>query len=647
VSLSEAYPPLRDRCLTHAAVAREESNNPQGAAELFAQIEPGSRFYIDARLGLSRSLRKAGDFAGAAEALAPLTSLSAPMWGRDVGAEALIALADIARLQKDARAERSALARLWAAHPLSPLSEVAKRRLGTFTPDLESQVLRAESLLDAHRNKPALTALEPLLPKLRLPDALACRAHFAYGKGLRKEREHTRAIAALQPVVERCTDTELLSRALYVLGSSGSIVNTEVGVKAYERLVGEFPDHAFADDALFFAADLEVKRGRAEQALTLFDQVGTRYPKGDFLAESLFRAFWVRRTRGEKELARKNLETLEVSFADADETYEVERARYWRARMDLEVGDREKALAGFEAVAQASPATYYGLISRQRLSELDPDRFARLKEELARPVAAVNPWPLESGPLDKDGHFLAGVELLRMGLLDGASSELLATRRAGLPRDSLRLLVQLMSMAGDARSAHAISRTSLRRDLSGPITPENRPIWEVAYPNAFRPLIEKHCAAAKVDPDLLQALMREESALDPKALSWAGALGLTQLMPATAKGVAKTLKISNVTPQSLLEPDLNIRLGASYLGTLVQKFNGNLAYALAGYNAGALSVNRWREASGNKALDEWVEEIPIAETRGYVKRVLRTYNTYRLLYGRGLPARVSLASGGE
>ncbi|MFP2897653.1 lytic transglycosylase domain-containing protein [Corallococcus sp. 4LFB] len=154
------------------------------------------------------------------------------------------------------------------------------------------------------------------------------------------------------------------------------------------------------------------------------------------------------------------------------------------------------------------------------------------------------------------------------------------------------------------------------------------------YPNAFRDLIEKHTATAGVEPDLLQALMREESALDPKALSWAGAMGLTQLMPSTAKGVARELKVKKFTVDSLLQPELNIRFGAHYLGGLIKKFKGHTPYAVGSYNAGSGAVNRWRAASPDLPLDAWVEEIPIAETRGYIKRVLRSYNTYQLLYGR-------------
>jgi soluble lytic murein transglycosylase len=126
--------------------------------------------------------------------------------------------------------------------------------------------------------------------------------------------------------------------------------------------------------------------------------------------------------------------------------------------------------------------------------------------------------------------------------------------------------------------------------------------------------------------------MREESALDPRALSWAGALGLCQLMPATAREVAGKLKLKSPYTADLLEPELNIRLGARYLSDLVIRAKGIKQYALAGYNAGEGSVARWKNENPKAALDEWVENIPVQETRAYVKRVLRSYNTYKLLY---------------
>jgi soluble lytic murein transglycosylase len=637
-ALAKAYPPMRDRCLTHAGLAYEGLGRFEEAAQHLAEVPVGSRLYPDARLGLARVLKRKKDLDGALAALAPLAGRNAPGWGRNVGAEALLASADLAAAKKERAQEREYLWKLWAQHPLTPMAKLAEKRLGTKEkPSLETQVDRAEALIEAHRNKQGMAVLEPLLPKLKLPEPLACRAHFNFGKALRKERQHTRAIASLDPVVTLCTDPELKPRALYVLGSSRSIVDQEAGPQTYEQLAREFPTHSFADDGLFYAADLYLKTNRPEQARARLEELARLYPQGDFLGEALFKDFWILRGQGKTEAALRVLDQIEQRFAKADETYDVERAKYWRARMLQTGGKAEEAARLFERLAVEHPATYYGLMARSQLAAHEPARLERIADQLVFGAERQEPWPLFAGPLGEDVHFQAGVELLRLGFPEAVSSELLAANRSGQSAESLRLLVHLLALAGDERSAHAVARLSLRSDLSGRITPKSRPVWEVAYPNAFRPLIEKHTETAKLEADLLQALMREESALDPKALSWAGALGLTQLMPSTAQAVARELKLGRMKPERLLEPELNIRLGAWYLGSLVKRFDGNKPFAIASYNAGPGAVNRWRADKSGLALDEWVEEIPISETRGYVKRVLRSYNTYQLLYGRTAP----------
>ncbi len=631
--LADAYPAMRDRCLTHAGVALEALGRFEESAKVLERVSEDSRLYTDARLALGRVLRKKKDYAGAMAALEPLSERPSPAWGRNVGAEALMARADIAAEKKDKAAEREALWKLWGRHPMSPLATQAEKRLkGVKQPD-DAKVARGEQLIELHRNKQGMAIIEPLLPSLKLPDALACRAHFAYGKGMRKERQHTRAIQILTPVVEKCQDRDLLARALYVLGSSRSIVDQRDGTETYERLAREYPDHSFADDALFYAADLYVKTGRPQEASVRLQELAKLYPNGDFAGEGLFKAYWIARTTKAPDAGLSLLDEIEKRFADADESYDVERAQYWRARTLQERGDVKGAAAVFERLALEHPATYYGLMARVQLGEVDPARLEAVVPKLVPGTEVASPWPMHAGAMGKDPHFLTAVELYRLGFPESVASELLAVNRTGLPSEPVRLLVHMLSLTGDQRTAHAVARVALRRDLSGPITPTTRPVWEIAYPNAFRDLIEKHTSAAGIEADLLQALMREESALDPKALSWAGALGLTQLMPSTAKATAKQLKLKGFRVDRLLEPDLNIRLGAHHLGLLVKQFKGHTPYAVGSYNAGAGAVNRWRSANPDVPLDAWVEEIPVAETRGYIKRVLRSYNTYQLLYG--------------
>jgi soluble lytic murein transglycosylase len=245
-------------------------------------------------------------------------------------------------------------------------------------------------------------------------------------------------------------------------------------------------------------------------------------------------------------------------------------------------------------------------------------------------------WPLPLGPLARDPRFAAGVELIRLRM-PGAVSELLAVDQRALPEGSARLLFQILQRTGRGWAARKVARSTLRQEASGPLSPESRPIWEATWPLAFRSLIERHAKVNRIDPDLLQGLIREESRFNPRARSSSGALGLAQLMPATARQVAASLKLPSVGEKTLLQPAENVRLGAAYLGQLVKRFGGNTAYAVAAYNAGPAAVERWQKALPQADIDEWVEHITFDETRDYVKKVLGSYNAYKLLYASQSP----------
>ncbi len=639
-SLAESYGPLRDRCLVHAGWGYEQLKDWNSALHVFSLVGKTSRLTPDARFGVSRAHRWLRDFKKAQEVIAEYVDRPAPPWGRDVGAEALLTLADVMAAKKDAKAETAALQKLWSVHPMSKEAIKAEPRLGDLAAlPQDVTIARAESLIDAHRNVQGIAMLEPLVANLKVPEATACRAHFALGKGYRKQRQHAKAVATLAPL-KKCKDPELRARAMFTLGFSQSISSPALAADTYESLARAFPEHLLADDALFFAADMRLRRGEKAQAMERLIDVVDRYPTGDFAADSLFKLFWIARGEGKLDEALIYLSEIEGRWARADDPYEVERAGYWRARVLDEQGKKDESLTLLEKIAIEHPATYYGLLARERVLKERPERNEAITAAITAAPAAGDPFPIYAGPLGNDPQFASAVELLRLGFGELVPMEILAIDRTALPPDSLRLMVLVLSLAGEDRAAHGLARLWLRRDLSGPITAERRAIWEIAYPKVFRDLVVTHSKSAdELDPDLLQALMREESALDPKALSWAGALGLCQLMPATASGVAMQLKIKQPKQAQLLEPELNIQLGARYLSDLVIRLKGVKPFALASYNAGEGAVARWRRENGDTDLPSWVEQVPLQETRGYVKRVLRSYNTYKLLYAPGEVAR--------
>ena len=163
--------------------------------------------------------------------------------------------------------------------------------------------------------------------------------------------------------------------------------------------------------------------------------------------------------------------------------------------------------------------------------------------------------------------------------------------------------------------------------------PDAQEPWRLAWPLAFREPVER--AVAGKGPDLqplVYAIMREESGYQPSAISPVGARGLLQLMPTTGAHLARRAGIEGFSAEALFTPETNLRLGAVYLDDLVRRFGGRLSAAIASYNAGPEAVSKWLEAGGELPDDEWVEGISYEQTRGYVKRVLRSLHVYRSLY---------------
>ena len=131
------------------------------------------------------------------------------------------------------------------------------------------------------------------------------------------------------------------------------------------------------------------------------------------------------------------------------------------------------------------------------------------------------------------------------------------------------------------------------------------------------------------------ALIRHESGFNPKAVSSARAAGLLQLMPGTARFAARQLlgeRRKRLKLRHLFQPDRNLRIGARYFRYILDRVDGNVALAIAGYNAGPGAIRTWRNRWGHLDTDEFVEELPYREARGYTKQVLQAWGAYRYLY---------------
>ncbi len=276
--------------------------------------------------------------------------------------------------------------------------------------------------------------------------------------------------------------------------------------------------------------------------------------------------------------------------------------RYWQARAEEALGHEDGADALYRQAAQAR--SLWGFLAAERLGlpyPLDPQPTPADPERVAR-IAALP----------------ALARIAELKALDRAPD----MRRewagviAGLePEDLMAAAVIAQGLDWPDQAIRTLARSSYWDDL------------ELRFPLAYRDPIRAQAGATGLPDDWIYAVTREESTFDPGAGSSAGAIGLMQLLPDTARQVAKDRGQRIPSRWDLLDPETNIALGSGYLASMAERYGGHPALATAAYNAGPHRVDKWLPASPMPA-DLWIATIPYRETRGYVRRVL----AYRVIY---------------
>lgn len=193
--------------------------------------------------------------------------------------------------------------------------------------------------------------------------------------------------------------------------------------------------------------------------------------------------------------------------------------------------------------------------------------------------------------------------------------------RRTLPASATATLARASAALGD----HGLAIRFGGFDVAGP------------RPRAYEDIVEAAARRHGIEPELLFAVMRVESVYNPRIISYAGAIGLMQIMPRTGRLIAHRLGRDDFTTDDLLDPEVNIEFAAWYLASLIERFDGRLPLAIASYNGGPHNVRRWmRDCSDSMPLDAFLELIPFDQTHRYVRRVLTHYAAYRAQRGRPL-----------
>ncbi|HET7503195.1 MAG TPA: transglycosylase SLT domain-containing protein [Kofleriaceae bacterium] len=657
-------PQLADFTAYHAAAAAYFAHRADQAQTLARAVAPDSIVGADAEMLVGDLLRDAGDWAGLA------THVEDYLKRRPHGprrSEARFRLAEaMEHTSKPATDAIALYRRIEIEDPLAPWATRAHDRIVALAAaaqldavPLEARtaaehIARGMQLFDAMRNPESEAAFDDALRDPKISAADRCVAAYHRAQSRFKARDRQGAAAMFDAAAADCKaagNADLEIKSNYQAEQSYAFFGEhDVAIKRYRAAQEIDPRHSYADDALLREAEEWTSLGDDTQVEAVLSALPERFPAGDNIAEAMWRLGWhAWRARRYDDAVKWWQKQIELVPRD-DNYYGEGEPQYWLGRAYAALGKPKQAIASYQAAVRIAPAAYYALLALNRLRETDAKVYAATLAEISSdprgfdpkaPAFAWKPRPEWGMP-----GFLRAMELLRLGLGVPAEKEL---KKLGLtaPGDKKRVddpdkIEKLWAIAYlyDRAGRHATSIWPTRWHIldyrtQWPIG-ANRARWLIAYPRGYWELLTRHAALNKVPIAMQIAIVREESGFDPLDESYANAIGLTQMIPPTAKDFARGTGI-DPTRENLRDPEKNVTIGSRFLGSLYKTWSGFTLLVPPSYNAGPAGVRKMLRVRGTWDADEFVEGIVDDQARNYTKRVLGSYFTYTWLYDHQVP----------
>jgi soluble lytic murein transglycosylase len=391
-------------------------------------------------------------------------------------------------------------------------------------------------------------------------------------------------------------------------------------ISLYDRAARR--DRSRREEAEYYAARVAAMLGEPERGVERYRRLLEDSSRGRFSKLAELDLALLVLAMGDFGQAERRLHQL-ATQSDDQELVELEGV------VATQLGKKDIAVERYRSVIKRSPLSVAGQFAAARLQALSPESVVAVAERPARPRADP---PKLSRRVD---------QLLALGL-DELAASAQRIERSAAPRSSGREAIQSSCRIWDKigyGEAGFVESRALREslELSEPASDDSRWLWECRFPRPYAPMVERAETEFRLPKDLLYAVMRQESGFDLDVVSPAGAVGLLQLMPETARRVAAEIGFEGKL--SLDDPATNLRLGAAYLRKLLDIFNQDLILTVAGYNAGPSAVALWLRHANSSLPELFAARIPYAETQKYVERVISNLAVYRYLYGSvaGLP----------
>ena len=413
--------------------------------------------------------------------------------------------------------------------------------------------------------------------------------------------------------------------------------NAEQAQKWYDLHVRHFSSHAKTQEILWLRAWNQEEQGNYKAAAAGYARVfGT---KGERTEEAYMRHALCYYRRQEYDSAIVHLVSFQKKYPQSSYLW---ASMFWQGKCLTALKKADEARKIWGSIIKLDPTDYHAHRAAQLMGSAQAPAAPGLS---ASPLAAQVPenqarkWLESISPSSSKKTLTAqdsvdlrrGAALLSVCRTDVADFflENFESNYSGNLLLQYDLAVAYAIAGNEARSFRVSRRLAWRIPMEHR---ERMPlqVLSIIFPPFYAPTITRHATHFNVDPLLVSAVMRQESIFDANIVSPAGAIGLMQVMPATGKNIASELKVP-FTDDSLYNYDYNIRFGTFYLRKRLTQFSGDHVLVLCSYNAGAHNAIKWRDRNRKLEYDLFVEDIGFYETRGYVKKVMGNYWTYKAL----------------
>ena len=369
------------------------------------------------------------------------------------------------------------------------------------------------------------------------------------------------------------------------------------------QLSKNHPESHLAPEALYNAAKLFEIDKKLNEAVKIYEELIKKYPRTEFAEEASWNLGWIYYKEGRYKEAHKTF----LGFINSASTFNSTRSEYWLARTLEKLENKDEADLIYRRLSSRYFPSYYPYLAQVKSNHNDRPK---IKNEVLE-INKANSERKEKAEL-----------LIELGILDDAKLEIRQIRKNA---NSVSDFINLSILYGKSNDFY--NAINVVRGINHPDA------LRLSYPQGYSEIVKKYSQLYGLDKNIIFSIMREESRYQTDVVSPAKAIGLMQLIPNTGRTTAKELGIKDYNKKKLYDPDTNIRLGSYYFKKVLDEFDGNVFFALGGYNAGPHRIHEWQKRFPGLNVDEFVEEIPFRETRNYIRRVLRSYGAYKAIYG--------------